>query len=147
VPVTGLPAHRAVCNYKMRPDDAPTGNMLIYPPASKPVGDTDAPNMPPKPCDHQRHAGLGKPPGEAAGHDGAPRSSSASPAPRKSAAAADAPAGDSKMSQLIRPAHSEGGPTAGLVAKTQELLQRFRDTPGDTFNDRCMVVLFRIGAL
>lgn len=83
-------------------------------------------------------AGLRKPSGEAAGHDD-PSHGSSTPGPRKAASvSAEAPAGDSKVSQLIRPAHSEGGPTAGLVAKTQELLQRFKDTPGDTFNDRCV---------
>jgi hypothetical protein len=43
------------------------------------------------------------------------------------------------LSQLVRPSHSSGGPTAGLVAKTQELLQRFGDTPGDSFKERWAV--------
>jgi hypothetical protein len=56
---------------------------------------------------------------------------------------ADAPAGDDKLSQLIRPSHSSGGPTAGLLAKTRELLQRFRDTPGDSLKERWVGVLGR----
>lgn len=42
----------------------------------------------------------------------------------------------STLQELVRPAHSEGGPTAGVVAKTKELVQRFRDTPGDTLRER-----------
>lgn len=41
-----------------------------------------------------------------------------------------------RFSQAVRPAHSSGGPTAGLVAKTKDLYQRFQDTPGDTFKER-----------
>lgn len=53
------------------------------------------------------------------------------------AAVADAPAGDdSRLARLVRPAHSSGGPTAGLVAKTQELFHRFRETPGNSFKER-----------
>jgi len=42
----------------------------------------------------------------------------------------------SKLQELVRPAHSEGGPTAGVVSKTKELVQRFRDTPGNTLRER-----------
>jgi hypothetical protein len=52
-----------------------------------------------------------------------------------------------RISELVRPSHSAGGPTAGLVAKTQELLQRFRDTPGDSFTERWVGVYIGGAAL
>lgn len=38
--------------------------------------------------------------------------------------------------RLVRLSHASGGPTAGLVAKTQQLAARLRDTPGDTWHER-----------
>jgi hypothetical protein len=52
-----------------------------------------------------------------------------------------------RISEFVRPSHSAGGPTAGLVAKTQELLQRFRDTPGDSFTERWVGVYIGGAAL
>lgn len=58
----------------------------------------------------------------------------------------DAPAGPdthssrdqpSGLKGALTPAHSAVGPTGGLFEKTVELLQRFEDTPGDSFKERC----------
>ncbi|WIA11556.1 hypothetical protein OEZ85_011665 [Tetradesmus obliquus] len=57
----------------------------------------------------------------------------------------DAPAGPdthssrdqpSGLKGALTPAHSAVGPTGGLFEKTVELLQRFEDTPGDSFKER-----------
>jgi hypothetical protein len=48
---------------------------------------------------------------------------------------ASAPEGPNS-SRVPRPAHSSGGPTAGLVDKAKELKQRLKDTPGDTQLER-----------
>ena len=39
-------------------------------------------------------------------------------------------------SSTVRPAHSSGGPTAGLVDKIKDLDQRRKDTPGDNELER-----------
>jgi hypothetical protein len=42
----------------------------------------------------------------------------------------------SGLKGALTPAHSAVGPTGGLFEKTVELLKRFEDTPGDSFNER-----------
>lgn len=42
-----------------------------------------------------------------------------------------------RAGEVIGPAHSSGGPAGGLLGKVQELGQRFNDTPGNTFKQRC----------
>lgn len=59
--------------------------------------------------------------------------------------AADSVPGSEGLSRLVRPAHSEGGPTGGLVSKSQELLQRLRETPGDSLSERCASVQLASG--
>jgi hypothetical protein len=45
----------------------------------------------------------------------------------------DIPSG---LKGALTPAHSAVGPTGGLFEKTVELLQRFENTPGDSFKER-----------
>lgn len=49
---------------------------------------------------------------------------------------------DSARGPLDKPifAHSAGGPLGGLVEKTKELQQRYKDTPGDSTKQRCACV-------
>lgn len=72
--------------------------------------------------------------GNAGGQHGSATSSAAESSTQHKAA--DLP-GREGLSRLVHPAHSEGGPTGGLVSKAQELGQRLRETLGDSFSDRC----------